>query len=43
MKLEVVEGDDVLDWEVDKYSLDGLEWHQKNRNVQWDKDDRYFQ
>lgn len=42
MKLEVVEGDDVLDWEVDKYSLDGLE-HLKNRNVQWDEDDRYFQ
>jgi len=34
-KLEVVTGDDVLDWDVDKYFLDGLE-HQNNREVQWD-------
>ena len=33
-KLEVFGGDKVLDWDVDKYFLDGLE-HQKSRDVQW--------
>ena len=35
-KLEVVSGDDGLDWDVDKYFLDGLEHLQKNRDAQWD-------
>lgn len=35
-KLEVVTGDDVLDWDVDKYFLDGLESLRKNREIQWD-------
>ena len=35
-ELEVVMGDDVLDWDVDKYFLDGLDHLQKDRNVQWD-------
>ena len=36
-KLEVVLGDDALDWDVDKYFLDGLEHLQKNRDVEWDR------
>ena len=35
-KLEVVVGDDVLDWDVDKYFLDGLDHLQMNRDVEWD-------
>ena len=35
-KLEVVRGDDILDWDVDKYFLDGLDHLQKIRDVQWD-------
>ena len=35
-KLEVVTGDDCLDWDVDKYFLDGLDYLQKDRDVQWD-------
>jgi len=35
-KLEVVTGDGVLDWDVDKYFLDGLEHLQNDRDVQWD-------
>jgi len=35
-ELEVVAGDDVLDWDLDKYFLDGLEHLQKNRDVRWD-------
>ena len=35
-KVEVVRGDDVLDWNVDKYFLDGLDHLQRNRDVQWD-------
>ena len=35
-RLEVVEEDDALDWDVDKYFLDGLDHLQKNRDVQWD-------
>ena len=35
-ELEVILGDDVLDWDVDKYFLDGLDRLQKNLNVQWD-------
>ena len=35
-KLEVVIGEDALDWNVDKYFLDGLEHLQQNRDVQWD-------
>ena len=35
-RLEVVVGDDILDWDVDKYFLDGLDHLQKNRDVQWD-------
>lgn len=34
-KLEIVMGDDALDWDVDKYFLDGLEHLQKNRDVEW--------
>ena len=34
-ELEVVMGDDVLDWDVDKYFLDGFDHLQKDRNVQW--------
>ena len=36
-KLEVVLRDDALDWDVDKYFLDGLEHLQKNRDVEWDR------
>ena len=35
-RLEVIVGDDVLDWDVDKYFLDGLDHLQKNWDVQWD-------
>ena len=35
-KLEVVTGDDALDWDVDKYFLDGLEHLQGNRDIRWD-------
>ena len=35
-KLEVVTGDDCLDWDIDKYFLDGLDHLQKDRDVQWD-------
>jgi len=35
-KLEVVIGEDALDWNLDKYFLDGLEHLQQNRDVQWD-------
>jgi len=35
-KFEVVVGDDVLDWDADKYFLDGLEHLQKNQDVRWD-------
>ena len=35
-KLEVVVGDDVLDWDVDKYFLDGFDRLQTSRDVQWD-------
>ena len=35
-ELEIVVEDDVLDWDVDKYFLDGLDHLQKNRDVQWD-------
>jgi len=35
-KLEVVMGEDVLDWNVDKYFLDGLEHLEKDRDIQWD-------
>ena len=35
-RLEVAEEDDALDWDVDKYFLDGLDHLQKNRDVQWD-------
>ena len=35
-RLEVVRGDDVLDWDVDKYFLDGFDHLQKNLDVQWD-------
>ena len=34
-RLEVVRGDDVLDWDVDKYFLDGFDHLQKNLDVQW--------
>lgn len=33
--LEVFVGDDALDWDVDKYFLDGLEHLQKNKDVEW--------
>ena len=35
-KLEVVTGDEALDWNIDKYFLDGLEHLQGNRDIQWD-------
>ena len=35
-RLEVILGDDVLDWGVDKYFLDGLDHLQRNLDVQWD-------
>ena len=35
-ELEVVTGDDALDWDVDKYFLDGLDHLLKGRDVQWD-------
>ena len=34
-KLEVFMGDDALDWDVDKYFLDGLEHLQKIKDVEW--------
>ena len=34
--MEVILGDDVLDWGVDKYFLDGLDHLQRNLDVQWD-------
>ena len=40
-KLEVVRGDDILDWDVDKYFLDGLDHLQKIRDVQWDQEGMY--
>ena len=35
-RLEVVTGDDVLGWNVDKYFLGGLDHLQERQNVQWD-------
>ena len=35
-KLEVVIGDGALDWDVDKYFLDGLEHLQGDRDLEWD-------
>ena len=35
-KLEIFAGDDVLNWEIDKYFLDGLDHLQKNWGVQWE-------
>ena len=35
-ELEVVMGDGALDWNVNKYFLDGLDHLQKNQDVQWD-------
>ena len=35
-RLEFIAGDDVLDWDVDKYFLDGLDHLQMNRDVEWD-------
>ena len=35
-KLEVFTGDDVLDWDIDKHFLDGLERLQRDRGIQWD-------
>ena len=35
-RLEVVIGDDVLDWDVDRYFLHGLDHLQDNRDIQWD-------
>ena len=35
-ELEVTIGDDVLDWDVDRYFLDGLDHLQKDYDVQWD-------
>ena len=35
-RLEVVRGDNVLDWDVDKYFLDELDHLQKNLDVHWD-------
>ena len=34
--LEVVIGDGALDWDVDKYFLDGFDHLQRNRDVRWD-------
>ena len=36
-KLEVVLRNGALDWDVDKYFLDGFEHLQKNRDVEWDR------
>ena len=35
-KLEIFAGDDVLNWEIDKYFLDRLDHLQKNWGVQWE-------
>ena len=35
-KLEVFTGDDILDWDIDKYFLDGFDHLQKNQEVRWD-------
>ena len=35
-KLEVFTGDDVLDWDADKFFLDGLEHLRENRDIRWD-------
>ena len=41
-KLEIFTGDDVLDWDVDKYFLDGFDHLQKNRDVQRDSVDSVY-
>jgi hypothetical protein len=35
-RLEVVTGDNVLGWSIDKYFLGGLDHLQERQNVQWD-------
>ena len=35
-ELDVVMGDNIFDWDVDEYFLDGLDHLQKNLDVQWD-------
>ena len=34
-RFELATGDDALDWDTDKYFLDGLERLQNRPNVQW--------
>ena len=38
-KFEIVTGDDILDWDIDRYFLDGFEHLKNPRNVQWDLSD----
>jgi len=38
-KFDLVTGDDILDWDIDRYFLDGLEHLRNRRNVQWVSDD----
>lgn len=35
-KFEVIAGDNVLGWDIDKYFLDGLAHLQECRDVGWD-------
>ena len=35
-RFEVTVGDNVLEWDVDKYFLDGLEHLRERRDVRWD-------
>ena len=38
-KFRLATGDDVLDWDIDGYFLDGLGHLRNHRNVQWELDD----
>ena len=40
-ELKVVTGDDALDWDADRYFLDGLDHLLKGRDVQWDYTSMY--
>ena len=42
-RLELVLGDDTLDWDVDKYFLDGLDHLWKNQDVRWNRNGMYIE
>ena len=41
-KFELVMGDDVLGWDIDRYFLDGFDHFRNRRNVQWELDDAEY-